>query len=280
VVWNNIAYALSEQNVQLERASQYSDAAINSIETQLRDVNLDNLRLQDIFTANLLYNVWDTKGWVEYKRGNLDEGERYIRAAWEANGNGNIAQHLGEIAEKRGNKDEAIRYYVFALTGVSPSPEARDRLTALGVTSDVDSRVEEARAELQAQRTHKLIGTGKGTGDFFVLASPAKNDQVKFVNGDAEVRKLGDAVKSASLDITFPEASSVRALRRGTVTCGTTPPPALAKGKAAKKGNGKSASEKGDKAAGDTSEPVAKPQLIPGPCSVELLPADAVRSVD
>lgn len=280
VIWNNIAYALSEQNVQLERASQYSDAAINSIETQLRDINLDNLRLQDIFTANLLYNVWDTKGWVEYKRGNLGEAERYIRAAWEANGNGNIAQHLGEIAEKRGNKDEAIRYYVFALTGVSPGPEARGRLNALGVTSDVDSRVEEARAELQAQRTHKLTATGKGTGDFFVLASPAKNDQVKFVNGDAEVRGLGDAVKSANLDITFPDASSVRALRRGTVTCGTTPPPALAKGKAAKKGNGKSAGEKGDQAAGDTSEPVAKPQLILGACSVQLLPADGVRSVN
>ncbi|HEX8893818.1 MAG TPA: tetratricopeptide repeat protein, partial [Terriglobales bacterium] len=280
VIWNNIAYALSEQNVQLERASQYSDAAINSIETQLRDVNLDNLRLQDIFTANLLYNVWDTKGWVEYKRGNLGEAERYIRAAWEANGNGNIAQHLGEIAEKRGNKDEAIRYYVFALTGVSPSPEARGRLSALGVTSDADSRVEEARAELQAQRTHKLTATGKGTGDFFVLASPAKNDQVKFVNGDAEVRGLGEAVKSANLDITFPDASSVRALRRGTVTCGTTPPPALAKGKATKKGNGKSGGEKGDQAAGDTSEPVRKPPLIPGACSVELLPADGVRSVD
>lgn len=280
VVWNNIAYALSEQNVQLDRASQYSDAAINSIETQLRDVNLDNLRLQDIFTANLLYNVWDTKGWVEYKRGNLDEAERYIRAAWEANSNGNIAEHLGEIAEKRGRKDEAIRYYGFALTGVSPSPEARDRLTALGVTSDVDRRVEEARAELQAERTHKLTATGKGTGDFFVLASPAKNDQVKFVNGDAEVRGLGDAVKSANLDITFPKASSVLALRRGTLTCGTTPPPALARGKAAKKSNGNSASEKGDKAAGDTSEAVRKPQLIPGPCLVELLPADAVRSVD
>ena len=88
VVWNNIAYSLAEQNVQLDRASQYSDAAINAIETQLRDVNLDSLRLQDIGTANLLYNVWDTKGWVEFKRGNLDVAERYIRAAWEAIGNG------------------------------------------------------------------------------------------------------------------------------------------------------------------------------------------------
>ena len=34
--------------MQLERATQYSDAAINAIETQLRDVNLDSLRLQDI----------------------------------------------------------------------------------------------------------------------------------------------------------------------------------------------------------------------------------------
>ena len=280
VVWNNIAYALSEQNVQLERASQYSDAAINALETQLRDVNLDNLRREDLYTANLLYAVWDTKGWVEYKRGNLDVAERYIRAAWEDRGGGEVALHLGEIAEKRGNKDDAIQWYISALTGSSPSAEARDRLAAVGVTTDVDARVEKAQAELQAQRTHTLSATGKGTGDFFVLTSPRKNDQVKFVNGDAEIKALAEVVKSANLDIAFPETSSVRALRRGTVTCGTTPLPAPAKGKAAKKGNGKSASEKGDKAARDTSEAVAKPQLIPGPCSVELLPGDAVRSVD
>ncbi len=43
MTWNNIAYSLSEQNVQLDRASKYSDSAMNAIETQLRDVNLDNL---------------------------------------------------------------------------------------------------------------------------------------------------------------------------------------------------------------------------------------------
>ena len=285
VVWNNIAYSLAEQNVQLERASQYSDAAINAIETQLRDVNLDTLRLQDIFTANLLYNVWDTKGWVEFQRGNLDTAERYIRAAWEANGNGSISEHLGEIAEKRGNKDEAIRYYLFSLTGQSPSVEARSRLTALGVT-DVDSRVEKARAELQTLRTRKLDASGKGTGDFFVLASPAKNDQVKFVSGDAEIRALADVVKSSNLYIKFPDPSSVRALRRGTVTCGTVPPPPPAKGKTTKKAaNKNAASEKGAKSAAATpaaakSEDPTKPELLPGPCSVELLPSDTVRSVD
>jgi len=92
VVWNNIAYSLAEQNVQLDRASQYSDAAINAIETQLRDINLDTLRLQAIGTTNLLYNVWDTKGWIEFQRGNLDTAERYILAAREATGSGGICE--------------------------------------------------------------------------------------------------------------------------------------------------------------------------------------------
>ena len=88
---------------------------------------------------------------------------------------------------------------------------------------------------MQALRTRKLNASGKGTGDFFVLASPAKNDQVKFVSGDAEIKALADVVKSTNLDIRFPDPSSVRALRRGTVTCGTLPPPPVAKGKAANK---------------------------------------------
>lgn len=272
VVWNNIAYSLAEQDVQLDRASQYADAAINSIETQLRDVNLDNLRLQDVFTANLLYNVWDTKGWIEYKRGNLDVAERYVRAAWEANGNGSISEHLGELAEKRGNKDEAVRYYIYALTGQALSVEARTRLAALGVTADLAPRIEKARAELQTARTHSLSATGKGSGDFFVLASPTRNDQVKFVSGDSEIKGMSDAVKSANLGVVFPESSSVRALRRGTVSCGTTPPPA-AKPKAAGKKSAKT------NEVSDQLTPV-KPQLLQGPCTVELLPSDAVRSID
>jgi hypothetical protein len=274
VVWNNIAYSLAEQNVQLDRASQYSDAAINAIETQLRDVNLDNLRLQDIAIANLLYNVWDTKGWVEFQRGNLDVAEQYIRAAWEATGSGNIGEHLGQLYEKRGKKDEAIHYYVLSLVGQSPSDQARPRLAALGVTGDPDSLIETGRAEMLALRTRKLDASGKGTGDFFALVSPVKNEQIKFVTGDAEITALGDLVKSTNLDIRFPNATSVRALRRATVKCGTIPPPET-KGKAANKKGTKGKAPESAK-----SEPLAKPDLLPGPCSVELLFSDAVRSVE
>ena len=276
VVWNNIAYSLAEQKVQLDRANQYADAAINAIETQLRDVNLDNLRLQDIGVAYLLYNTWDTKGWVEYQRGNLDVAEHYIRASWEATGSGNICEHLGEIYEKRGNKDEAIHYYVLSLVGQSPSDEARTHLAALGVTGDLGNRIEKGRVEMQALRTRKLDASGKGTGDFFALISPAKNDQVKFVNGDTEIKALSDTVKSTSLGVMFPDPSSVRVLRRGTVTCGTLPPPPAKEKSAGKKG----AKEKTPVVTAEKIDPPAKPELLPGPCSVELLFSDAVRSVD
>ncbi len=275
VVWNNISYSLAEQDVQLDRASQYADAAISALETQMRDVSLDNLRPQDLFTANLLYAVWDTKGWVEYKRGNLEVAERYIRASWDAKGSGDVSLHLGEIAEKRGNKEEAIRDYIAALTGLSPSVEARTKLAALGVTDDIDSRVEKARAELKAQSIRKLNATGKGSGDFFVLASPAKSEQVRFVSGDAPIKALADVVKAENLGISFPDPSSVRALRRGTVTCGTVPPPVKAKTTGKKSGKSKESS-----AADTTTAPGAKPELLPGPCTVELLPSDAVRTVD
>ena len=268
VVWNNIAYSLSEQNVQLERASQYADAAINALDTQLRDVNLDSLRQQDLFTANLLYAVWDTKGWVEYKRGNLEVADRYIKAAWEAKSSGEVGLHLGEIAEKEGNKEEAVRYYLYALIGESPSVEARSRLEALGVSADLDSRMEKARAELQAERTRKLNANAKGSGDFFVMASPSKTDQLRFVSGDADVKALQDTVKAENLGIVFPDASSGRELRRGTVKCGTVPPPPKAKAT--------------NKKATKSTEPPAAPkvELLPGPCTVELLPSDTVRSVD
>jgi len=109
-----------------------------------------------------------------------------------------------------------------------------------------------------------------------VLATPAKNEQVKFVSGDADIKAMADVVKAADLGIVFPGSSSVRALRRGTVTCGTLPTPAAAKAKPAVKKGGK-----GDAPPTEAkSVPASKPEYLPGPCTVQLIPADEVRSVD
>ena len=98
----------------------------------MRDINLDKLRMQDLATTNFLFNAWDTKGWIEFKRGNAEAAEALILPAFLAGGHGDEAEHLGEIYEKLGKRDEAIRYYIFSLISESPSADARPHLQALG----------------------------------------------------------------------------------------------------------------------------------------------------
>ncbi len=268
LTWNNIAYSLAEQNVQLDRADKYADAAINAMQTQLRDVKLDNLRFQDLAAALFLYNIWDTKGWVEFKRGDLDLAEQYLKAAWQASGSGTEGEHLGEIYEKQGKREQAIRMYVDSLAGDPPSDTARARLSALGVSKGVDPKVEEARHELQRQRTTLLKASGKGKAEFFLLISPAKVEQVKFIKGSDGLKSLAEVLEKTDLGIKFPAGAEVRVVRRGVVTCGApsaSPPPA-----------GPSGKEKAPTAAIGSQESPGPAQ----PCSIELLPAEFVRTLD
>ena len=267
VTWNNIAYSLAEQNVQLERADKYADAAINSVETQLRDITLDNLRFQDLGTASFLYNVWDTKGWVEFKRGNLDLAEQYIAAAWQASGSGDIGEHLGEIYEKRGDRDKAIHYYVLALADNTPSAEARARLTALGVSKGLDQMVEQGRRELKQQRTISLNKSDQGSAEFNLLISPSKVEQVKFIKGDDTLKGLSQILQSTPSGMKFPPTSSAHVPRRGVVTCGTAQATSPTKSL-------KTASKKATISMSDN------PQRTAGPCTLELRPADSVRTLD
>ena len=267
VTWNNIAYSLAEQNVQLDRADKYADAAINSVETQLRDVTLDNLRFQDLGTASFLYDLWDTKGWIEFKRGNLDLAEQYIAAASQASGSGNIGEHLGEIYEKRGDRDKAIHYYVLALADNIPSAEARSRLAALGVTKGVDQMVEQARRELKQQRTISLNQSGRGGAEFNLLVSPSKVEQVKFVKGEDALKGLSQGLQSIPSGMKFPPNSVAHVPRRAVVTCGKTEAAAPTK-------SVKTASKNATIIMSDKAQPVE------GPCTLELRPANAVRTLD
>lgn len=239
LVWNNIAYSLSEQNVQLDRAQQYADTAINALQTQLRDVNLDNLRMQDLGTTNLLFAVWDTRGWVDFKRGDLDTAEKYILPAWEAGGSGDEAEHLGDIADKRGKRDDAINYYVLSLLSEEPSLTTRAKLTALGVT-DIDKRMDAAKPKMSPRKV-PLNKSDKGTAEFFLLVSPGKVEQAKFIKGDDNLKSLVDVLQKTDVQMKFPPQSQTHVVRRAVVRCGTT---------------------------------------SPGTCTVELVPSAEVRSLE
>ncbi len=270
VTWNNIAFSLAEQNVQLERADKYADAAISAVETQLHDVNLTNLRFQDLGTATFLYNVWDTKGWIEFKRGNLELAQQYITAAWQASGSGTQGEHLGEIYEKRGDREQAIRAYILSLASEAPSSQARARLAALGVTAGLEAKIEAGRREMKQQRTVPLGQSGKGKAEFWLLIAPGKVEQATFISGDDTLKQLSDTLLKTDTGMTFPGSSQVHVPRRGVVTCGSTP--AVKGGKESK--STKTASKSATVHSSETLP------VLPGPCTLELRTADSVRALD
>ena len=264
LIWNNIAYSLAEENVQLERADRYIDAAINGVETQLRDVKLDNLRLQDLGAANLLFSMWDTKGWIAFKRGDIEAAEQWIMPAWLASARGDEAEHLGEIYRKRGKRDQAARYYVLSLAAENPSPEARAKLTDMGAAQDLDRKIQDGRRELQRDRAIALNHPDAGTADFFLLVSPAKVEDVRFIKGDGGLKGLSSVLEKTDVGMTFPPASQVHVPRRGSVVCGATP--------ASPAGAANSKEQGPAHAAGTTP--------ASGACTLELVPSDSVRGLD
>lgn len=56
--------------------------------------------------------ILDSMGWVEYRLGNLEEGIRYLRRAYELQPDPEIAAHLGEVLWIKGVRDEARRIWI------------------------------------------------------------------------------------------------------------------------------------------------------------------------
>ena len=229
VVWNNVAYALADKQMELDKALQYAQSAVTATAASLRNVDLAHVTLDDLARVESLGAYWDTLGWVYFQKNDLDNAEKYIRSAWLLNGHGEVADHLAQIEAKRGNKDEAAKLYALAIAAPHSVPETRGRLAALlGVDADdkkIEALVAAAVPQLPANRT---ISAGpllkeKASGDFLVLLSPAGNtssvDAVQFLGGSESLRPLSTSLRRLDFGPIFPDASPTKIIRRGTLTC-------------------------------------------------------------
>ena len=225
-VWNDIAYQLSLKKVHLDRAQQYSESAVTAIAAGLRNATLNQLNNRDLASVSALVANWDTLGWVYFARGEYAKAEKYVAAAWVVDQRGEIGDHMGQIYEKLGRKDDAIRTYAMAMSALRPVPETRSRLAALiGGDAKVAATIEKYRGDLQETRTIKLGKVAKETGsaEFFVMLIPgsggASVEGVKFVSGEEKLKVFSEALKSASYNLTFPDDTPTKILRRGVLSC-------------------------------------------------------------
>src|SRR5690606_27010481 len=73
----------------------------------------------------------DSLGWVNYRLGNLEEAERYLRAALARFPDHEVAAHLGEVLWVQGRQREARKVWSEALQAQPDSPILRSTIKRL-----------------------------------------------------------------------------------------------------------------------------------------------------
>ena len=89
---------------------------------------------------------------------------------------------------------------------------------------DADKLIADATAELVKIRTIKLAGApSPGTAQFaLIFEASSKPQRVEWLEGAPEMRKLADLLRDKEYPVRFPEISSVKIVRKASVTCETS----------------------------------------------------------
>lgn len=230
VVWNNVAYALADKQIELDKALQYAQSAVTTTASSLRNADLSNLTIEELATVESIGAYWDTLGWVYFQKGDLDSAEKYIRAAWRLNGHGEVADHLAQIEAKRGNKNAAETLFAEAIAAPHSVPESRGRLAALLGVDEKDKKIDQLVAaaqkniESESEVPAGSIAKKDVSADFFLLVSPAKDGHgqvtaAKFRSGSESLHLATVQLHGLDLGPSFPDSTPTNLIRSGTLTC-------------------------------------------------------------
>jgi tetratricopeptide (TPR) repeat protein len=222
-IQNDVAYELSDSKVQLERAESLAQAAVSSLNSELRNISIDALRASDVSNVISLAHFWDTVGWIKFQKGELAAAEKYLSAAWSMGDDGVIGDHLAQVYEKENRKSDAIKTYELALAAASPPLETRKRLAnLLGDDKQIDLSVNRMRGELAQRRASKLkrVLLETVTAEFWVLlSSGSKSPEVRFISGSEKLRSFTNDIQAIAFTTPFPNDDDARIIRRGILSC-------------------------------------------------------------
>ncbi len=213
---NSAAWALAEAKYKLPDALGYAKQSVQEAEDQTSN-EPGPLR-------PLMYSLaarWDTLGWVYFQMGDLDAAERYLAAAWKVWPSGEVGSHLGDVYAKKGDKAKAVHIYSLALASLNNNEVGplRDKLTAKTASAGFDPKFAD---QLQSRRTFtlKYSVTSEESAEFLlVVAKDAKSNQINFVSGADNLRKLIPMIAALKFDLEFPDGSPVRLYQSATLHC-------------------------------------------------------------
>jgi tetratricopeptide (TPR) repeat protein/transglutaminase-like putative cysteine protease len=246
MAFNNIAYELADDNVELDRAQKWGEKALQNLEaTSLKSESEDAA----ILNTQSIGMTWDTVGWIYFRRGDLDQAERYLRAAFTLTQDSIVGDHLGQVLEKQSKKEEAAHYYLLALaapdrndksgireryvklTGKQPAtatfptpPPANPAHQQLTGKSRAPLSAYWPGEELSRARSYKIASNAheRGSATFSVVFAPGKIEDAKFISGDEKLQPAAASIAASQMRADFPNDDPMRLTRRGILVCGSS----------------------------------------------------------
>jgi tetratricopeptide (TPR) repeat protein/transglutaminase-like putative cysteine protease len=195
---------------------------LGDIGDQFEAGEYDHLNPADFSAMDLVALSWARLGWAYFLRGNTLQASQYLEAAWSLSLSGAVANRLGRVYEKTGARDHARHLYALAAAAGGPDAMAsRDRVMKLG-SLNLQKDLAQAAAELDKLRTMHLltVSSGNASARFeMVFDNSTTPDRVRFIDGDESLRNAGEKLQKLEYPVRFPDISSIKIIRLGTVIC-------------------------------------------------------------
>ncbi len=197
---------------------------LDDIGDQFDSGEFDHLGPSAFSAMNLVALAWARIGWAKFLQGETMESMQFLSSAWMLSQSGTAGNRLARLLAKEGQKDKASHMFALAAAaGGADVQSSRSELLKLAGSADAaDKEIAKAGAELLQMRMVKLpaVAAARASARFaLVFDSASQPERAEFLEGDAALRAAGDKLREQGFPVKFPEISSVKIIRQGTVSC-------------------------------------------------------------
>src|SRR5450631_1323612 len=196
---------------------------LDDIGDQFDSGEYDRLGPSAFSSMNLVALAWARVGWANLLQGETLVAMQYLNSAWLLSQSGTVANRLAGALEKEGQKEKARHMFALAAAAEgADAPASRAELTKLSASQTAaDKELSQAAAELLQMRTVKLpSGTPGSTAKVgLVFYNSTKPERAEYLSGDASLRDASDKLREQDFQVKFPDVSSIKIVRQGTLSC-------------------------------------------------------------
>jgi len=211
-----------QDDIDPQQAWQEARKTLDDIGDQFDSGEFDRPGPSAFHAMNLVALAWARTGWAKFLQKDYLEAMGFLQSSWLLSQSGTVQDRLARVLEKEGQTQPVRHALALACAaGGADAAQSRERLAKLAGT-DTDKLIADAGAELLKMRTIKLAGaplSGESAQFALIFEASSKPQRVEWLEGAPEMRKITDLIRQKEYPVRFPEISSVKIVRKATVTC-------------------------------------------------------------